>query len=286
VTPFGAAGYWSEEDRKICLDAGFETHLAKPVETRSLGRGDPEYRPKAVNQFVIQAQKRSSRTGLSGIKPPGLAAVAADTIANPRAIFRRICSRCGSELNRYRKSPTDDHHARLETPAQVRVDPAPTVEPPNPTLQVPNEAGDSKATTADGLIGLRDCQAAGAFHGGELEDRVSPPRLKPRGMRDNEVPTEGLDCPSWASLSRMAKGKSAAPRESPWSARRLSRNCVDERLKVRHTDTRHKIITRSGVVLHVGPVVIGPHGDIPEAGSSDQGIDHGVEETQWLLAGL
>jgi PAS domain S-box-containing protein len=29
-------GYGSEEDRKMCLDAGFETHLTKPVETRQL----------------------------------------------------------------------------------------------------------------------------------------------------------------------------------------------------------------------------------------------------------
>jgi CheY-like chemotaxis protein len=29
--------YGSEEDRKTCLDAGFETHLTKPVETRYLG---------------------------------------------------------------------------------------------------------------------------------------------------------------------------------------------------------------------------------------------------------
>jgi PAS domain S-box-containing protein len=30
-------GYGSEEDRKMCLEAGFETHLIKPVETRQLG---------------------------------------------------------------------------------------------------------------------------------------------------------------------------------------------------------------------------------------------------------
>jgi PAS domain S-box-containing protein len=29
-------GYGSEEDRKMCLEAGFETHLTKPVETRQL----------------------------------------------------------------------------------------------------------------------------------------------------------------------------------------------------------------------------------------------------------
>jgi CheY-like chemotaxis protein len=30
-------GYGSEEDRKMCLAAGFQTHLIKPVETRQLG---------------------------------------------------------------------------------------------------------------------------------------------------------------------------------------------------------------------------------------------------------
>ena len=30
-------GYGSEEDRKICLEGGFETHLTKPIETRHLG---------------------------------------------------------------------------------------------------------------------------------------------------------------------------------------------------------------------------------------------------------
>jgi PAS domain S-box-containing protein len=30
-------GYGSEEDRKMCLEAGFQTHLTKPVETRRLG---------------------------------------------------------------------------------------------------------------------------------------------------------------------------------------------------------------------------------------------------------
>ena len=30
-------GYGSEEDRKMCLEAGFDTHLTKPVETRQLG---------------------------------------------------------------------------------------------------------------------------------------------------------------------------------------------------------------------------------------------------------
>jgi PAS domain S-box-containing protein len=31
------SGYGSEEDRNMCLEAGFETHLTKPVETRYLG---------------------------------------------------------------------------------------------------------------------------------------------------------------------------------------------------------------------------------------------------------
>jgi PAS domain S-box-containing protein len=30
-------GYGSEDDRKMCLEAGFETHLTKPIETRHLG---------------------------------------------------------------------------------------------------------------------------------------------------------------------------------------------------------------------------------------------------------
>ncbi len=37
VPAIAAAGYGSEEDRKICLQAGFQTHLIKPVETRQLG---------------------------------------------------------------------------------------------------------------------------------------------------------------------------------------------------------------------------------------------------------
>jgi DNA-binding response OmpR family regulator len=37
VPAIALTGYGSEEDRKICLDAGFETHLTKPVETRFLG---------------------------------------------------------------------------------------------------------------------------------------------------------------------------------------------------------------------------------------------------------
>ena len=30
-------GYGSEEDRQMCLDAGFDMHLTKPVDTRQLG---------------------------------------------------------------------------------------------------------------------------------------------------------------------------------------------------------------------------------------------------------
>jgi PAS domain S-box-containing protein len=37
VPAIALTGYGSEEDRKICLEAGFETHLTKPVETRYLG---------------------------------------------------------------------------------------------------------------------------------------------------------------------------------------------------------------------------------------------------------
>ena len=37
VPAIALTGYGSEEDRKICLDAGFETHLTKPIETRYLG---------------------------------------------------------------------------------------------------------------------------------------------------------------------------------------------------------------------------------------------------------
>jgi PAS domain S-box-containing protein len=37
VPAIALTGYGSEEDRKMCLEAGFETHLTKPVETRQLG---------------------------------------------------------------------------------------------------------------------------------------------------------------------------------------------------------------------------------------------------------
>jgi PAS domain S-box-containing protein len=37
VPAIALTGYGSEEDRKMCLEAGFEIHLTKPVETRRLG---------------------------------------------------------------------------------------------------------------------------------------------------------------------------------------------------------------------------------------------------------
>jgi CheY-like chemotaxis protein len=37
VPAIALTGYGSEEDRKMCLEAGFQTHLIKPVETRLLG---------------------------------------------------------------------------------------------------------------------------------------------------------------------------------------------------------------------------------------------------------
>ncbi len=37
VPAIALTGYGSDEDRKMCLDAGFQTHLTKPVETRQLG---------------------------------------------------------------------------------------------------------------------------------------------------------------------------------------------------------------------------------------------------------
>jgi PAS domain S-box-containing protein len=37
VPAIALTGYGSDEDRKMCLDAGFTTHLTKPVETRQLG---------------------------------------------------------------------------------------------------------------------------------------------------------------------------------------------------------------------------------------------------------
>jgi CheY-like chemotaxis protein len=36
VPAIALTGYGSEDDRKMCLDAGFEMHLIKPVETRQL----------------------------------------------------------------------------------------------------------------------------------------------------------------------------------------------------------------------------------------------------------
>jgi CheY-like chemotaxis protein len=36
VPAIALTGYGSEEDRSMCLDAGFEMHLIKPVETRQL----------------------------------------------------------------------------------------------------------------------------------------------------------------------------------------------------------------------------------------------------------
>jgi DNA-binding response OmpR family regulator len=37
VPAIALTGYGSEEDRKMCLEAGFEMHIVKPVETRHLG---------------------------------------------------------------------------------------------------------------------------------------------------------------------------------------------------------------------------------------------------------
>ena len=37
VPAIALTGYGSDEDRKMCLEAGFQTHLTKPVETRQLG---------------------------------------------------------------------------------------------------------------------------------------------------------------------------------------------------------------------------------------------------------
>ena len=37
VPAIALTGYGSEEDRKMCLEAGFELHLTKPIETRRLG---------------------------------------------------------------------------------------------------------------------------------------------------------------------------------------------------------------------------------------------------------
>ena len=36
VPAIALTGYGSEEDRKMCLEAGFEMHLVKPVQTRQL----------------------------------------------------------------------------------------------------------------------------------------------------------------------------------------------------------------------------------------------------------
>ena len=54
VPAIALTGYGSEEDRKMCLEAGFETHLIKPVETQATRRGDSEYHPKTIGQFIIQ----------------------------------------------------------------------------------------------------------------------------------------------------------------------------------------------------------------------------------------
>ena len=37
VPAIALTGYGSEEDRKMCLEAGFALHLTKPIETRQLG---------------------------------------------------------------------------------------------------------------------------------------------------------------------------------------------------------------------------------------------------------
>jgi DNA-binding response OmpR family regulator len=36
VPAIALTGYGSEEDRKMCLEAGFEMHIVKPVQTRQL----------------------------------------------------------------------------------------------------------------------------------------------------------------------------------------------------------------------------------------------------------
>jgi CheY-like chemotaxis protein len=37
VPAIALTGYGSVEDRQMCLEAGFDMHLIKPVETRQLG---------------------------------------------------------------------------------------------------------------------------------------------------------------------------------------------------------------------------------------------------------
>ena len=54
VPAIALTGYGSEEDRKICLQAGFQTHLIKPVETRQLGEAGPKYHAETVNPFMIR----------------------------------------------------------------------------------------------------------------------------------------------------------------------------------------------------------------------------------------
>ncbi len=50
VPAIALTGYGSDEDRKMCLEAGFETHLIKPVETRQLDE---------VIQKIIQKQSNN-----------------------------------------------------------------------------------------------------------------------------------------------------------------------------------------------------------------------------------
>ena len=63
VPAIALTGYGSEEDRQMCLEAGFEMHLIKPVETRQLG--------EAIRSLIQKQPIHSSYRDSSGSRGGG-----------------------------------------------------------------------------------------------------------------------------------------------------------------------------------------------------------------------
>ena len=53
VPAIALTGYGSEEDRKMCLEGGFEMHIVKPVQTRQLNEAIRSVIQKqSINQYI------------------------------------------------------------------------------------------------------------------------------------------------------------------------------------------------------------------------------------------
>ena len=68
VPAIALTGYGSEEDRKMCLEAGFETHLIKPVETRQLDEAIRSIIAKTINQLMMQTEAGMVRSLLERLR--------------------------------------------------------------------------------------------------------------------------------------------------------------------------------------------------------------------------